>query len=221
MGAGRAVPEVGDLAQVLRQVILMLRLRRQLHVPAEGVQPHRVGPARGRGAALSTRKEPSSIPNPTQSWDAEVAPPPPALCRHEIGCSESRRVLVPARHLRLPHVSAEMESQEKAQGLLALKALRGKHVCQGQSRALHGMPGCSPPQSTEASRLHLLRTPAPKPRRPSLGSSPRSHKVANWGGENSPIEGILVGVWHVHDVHEASVTCRRQGQGLQGGTPVG
>lgn len=47
VGAGRAVPEVGDLAQVLGQVILVFCLRCQLHVPAEGVQPHRVGPARG------------------------------------------------------------------------------------------------------------------------------------------------------------------------------
>lgn len=57
VGAGRAVPEVGDLTQVLWQVIFMLCLRRQLHVPAERVQPHRVGPAQERGAAVSAREE--------------------------------------------------------------------------------------------------------------------------------------------------------------------
>lgn len=45
---GRAVPQVGDLAQVFGQVVLALRLRRQLHGAAEGVQPHWVGPARGQ-----------------------------------------------------------------------------------------------------------------------------------------------------------------------------
>lgn len=66
-------------------------------------------------------------PNPIQSPDAEVVLPPPALCSHGFGCSGSRRVLTPARHLCLPQawpVLAEMESQEEAQGLLALKALK-------------------------------------------------------------------------------------------------
>lgn len=47
MGAGGAVPQVCDLTQVLREVILVLGLRGQLQVPAEGVQPHRVGSAVG------------------------------------------------------------------------------------------------------------------------------------------------------------------------------
>lgn len=47
MGTGGAVPQVCNLAQVLREVVLVLSLRRQLQVPAEGVQPHRVGSAVG------------------------------------------------------------------------------------------------------------------------------------------------------------------------------
>lgn len=66
VGARRAVPEVGDLAQVLRQVVLVLRLRRQLHVPAEGVQPHRVGPARGEEQPSGQAKS-GVISNPIQS----------------------------------------------------------------------------------------------------------------------------------------------------------
>ena len=49
MGAGGAVPQVSDLTQVLRQVILVLSLGGQLQVPAERIQPHRVGPADGVG----------------------------------------------------------------------------------------------------------------------------------------------------------------------------
>lgn len=89
VGAGRAVPEVSDLAQVLWQVVLVLRLRRQLHVPAEGVQPHRVGPARGEELPSAQAKS-GVIPNAIQSLDAEVALPPPALCRYEFSCSGSR-----------------------------------------------------------------------------------------------------------------------------------
>lgn len=47
MGACGAVPQICNLTQVLRQVILMLSLRSQLQVPAERVQPHRVGSAVG------------------------------------------------------------------------------------------------------------------------------------------------------------------------------
>lgn len=47
MGAGGAVPQVCDLTQVLREVIFVLGLRSQLQVPAEGVQPHRVGSIEG------------------------------------------------------------------------------------------------------------------------------------------------------------------------------
>lgn len=47
VGAGRAAPQVGDLTQVLRQVILVLCLGSQLQVPAERIQPHGVGPAGG------------------------------------------------------------------------------------------------------------------------------------------------------------------------------
>ena len=49
MGAGGAVPQVSDLTQVLRQVILVLSLGSQLQVSAERIQPHRVGPADGVG----------------------------------------------------------------------------------------------------------------------------------------------------------------------------
>lgn len=49
MGAGGAVPQVSDLTQVLWQVILVLSLGGQLQVPAERIQPHRVGPADGVG----------------------------------------------------------------------------------------------------------------------------------------------------------------------------
>lgn len=47
MSACGAVPQICNLTQVLRQVILMLSLRSQLQVPAERVQPHRVGSAVG------------------------------------------------------------------------------------------------------------------------------------------------------------------------------
>ena len=49
MGAGGAVPQVRDLTQLLWQVILVLSLGGQLQVPAERIQPHRVGPADGVG----------------------------------------------------------------------------------------------------------------------------------------------------------------------------
>lgn len=45
MSARRAVPQVGYLAQVLRQVILVVRLSGQLQVATERVQPHRISPA--------------------------------------------------------------------------------------------------------------------------------------------------------------------------------
>lgn len=44
MRACRAVPQVGDLTQVLRQVILMVGLVGQLQVTTERVQPHWVRP---------------------------------------------------------------------------------------------------------------------------------------------------------------------------------
>lgn len=49
MGAGGAAPQVGDLAQVLRQVVLVLGLGSQFQVPAERIQPYWVGPAGGGG----------------------------------------------------------------------------------------------------------------------------------------------------------------------------
>lgn len=45
MGTRRAVPQVGDLAQVLWQVVLVVSLNRQLQVAAEWVEPNRVRPA--------------------------------------------------------------------------------------------------------------------------------------------------------------------------------
>lgn len=61
VGAGRAVPQICDLTQVLRQVVLVLRLRCQLHVPAEGVQPYRVGPARGREEQPSEGRQTAAL----------------------------------------------------------------------------------------------------------------------------------------------------------------
>lgn len=45
MGACGAVPQVSDLTQVLRQVVLVVGLGSQLQVATEWVQPHRIGPA--------------------------------------------------------------------------------------------------------------------------------------------------------------------------------
>lgn len=42
--ARRAVPQVGDLTQVLRQIVLMVGLVGQLQVTTERVQPHWVRP---------------------------------------------------------------------------------------------------------------------------------------------------------------------------------
>lgn len=52
------------------------------------------------------------------------------------------------------------------------------------------------------SRHHISTSWLQNTGMPLLGaaSSPR-----RW---HSPIEGVLVGVWHVHDVHEASVPCK-------------
>lgn len=49
VGAGGAVPQVGYLAQVLWQVVLVLCLGGQLQVPAERIQPHGVGSEDGGG----------------------------------------------------------------------------------------------------------------------------------------------------------------------------
>lgn len=43
--ARRAVPQVGDLAQVLGQVVLVVGLVGQLQVPTKRVQPDRISPA--------------------------------------------------------------------------------------------------------------------------------------------------------------------------------
>lgn len=44
VGACRAVPQVSDLTQVLRQVVLMVGLIGQLQVTTERVQPHWISP---------------------------------------------------------------------------------------------------------------------------------------------------------------------------------
>lgn len=50
---------------------------------------------------------------------------------------------------------------------------------------------------------------------------PLSGAASNLRRWHSPIKRVLVGVWHVHNVHEASVPCKRQGWELQGETLVG
>lgn len=54
MRACRAVPQVGDLAQVLGQVVLMVSLVGQLQVMTERVQPHWVRSSEANEYNLST-----------------------------------------------------------------------------------------------------------------------------------------------------------------------
>ena len=139
---------------------------------------------RGRGGALSTKS--GSIPNVIQSLDAEVALPPPALCRHELIFSGSRYVLTPDRHLCLPQawpVLAEMDSQEKAQGLLTLKA---PETCMHPRARVMSHTACLASCLRRAER-HCMSTSrtslAAKHGRPSLRSRLRSCEVANQAGE--------------------------------------
>lgn len=121
----------------------------------------------------SAQAKSGSVPKPIQSPDAEVALPPPALCKHEFGCSGSRCVSTPTHHLCLPQawpVLAETESQENAQGLLALKALKAS--TRPRARV---MPPMRVAASLRRAGRHLISTSrtslAAKHRRPSLGSS--------------------------------------------------
>lgn len=128
----------------------------------------------------------SIICSPIQSPDAEVVLPPPALCRHEFVCSGSRCVLKPTHHLCLPQawpVLAEAESQEKAQGLLALKALKAS-TCP-RARVMPHM-ACLAASLRTAERHHVSTSRASlaaKRKHPSLGSGLQSCEVANRGEE--------------------------------------
>lgn len=54
VGACRAVPQVSNLTQVLRQVVLVVGLSGQLQVTTERVQPHWVSPVEAHSNASST-----------------------------------------------------------------------------------------------------------------------------------------------------------------------
>ena len=54
MSACGAVPQVRDLTQVLRQVILVVSLGGQLQVMAEPVQPHRIRPTKANTVLSNT-----------------------------------------------------------------------------------------------------------------------------------------------------------------------
>lgn len=51
VSASRAVPQVGNLTQVLRQVVLVVGLSGQLQVTTERVQPHWVSPVEAHSNA--------------------------------------------------------------------------------------------------------------------------------------------------------------------------
>lgn len=79
VGAGGAAPQVSDLAQVLWQVVLMLSLGSQFQVPAERIQPHRVGPTGGKwggvrreglSGKMTYQPQPSALSMSLANWSA-------------------------------------------------------------------------------------------------------------------------------------------------------